>query len=147
MGFKFERHFSNSFFCNFFLLYLSSSLLFLFQSSSYSLKNCCILGNEIPKDSVFSHTSVGYVFSYLLLILQVHPSIFVFKLLLHFSTTVFGRFRPIASYIFNIIWNLTMDANSIVPAPAVKTSAASPVIPHPPPKRMRGHHTGHRLLT
>ena len=92
--------FQTPFFCNFFLLHLSSSLLFLFQSSSKSLKNYCILRNEIPKDSVFSHTSVGYVFSYLLLILQVHPLIFVFQLL-HFAATVFDRFQPVVGCIFN----------------------------------------------
>ena len=54
MGSKFEKHFFK---------FLSSATLnliltLLFLSLSYALNDCCILGNQIPKDSVYTHLSI-----------------------------------------------------------------------------------------
>ena len=49
MGSKLERYFFNIISSATLNLVLLLTLLFLFQSSSSALKNCCIMGNQIPK--------------------------------------------------------------------------------------------------
>ena len=61
-GSKFEKYSLNLLPSATFNLVLLLTLLFLFQSSSSALKNCCIPGNQISKDSVL-YTPQSVLFS------------------------------------------------------------------------------------
>ena len=69
--------------------------------------------------TVFTHASVEFVFSKLLLVLQGHrrsrtcrPVIFHFLFLLPFAVVVFVLFRPSTGYSYNNLRNLNMDTNA-----------------------------------
>ena len=69
--------------------------------------------------TVFTHASVEFVFSKLLLVLQLHhrsrtchPVIFRFLFLLPFAAAVFVLFRPSTGFNYNNLRNLNMDTNA-----------------------------------
>ena len=104
-----------------FLLQFGISIIFVVPAPEF------VLDSEEPLypgefkflTTVFTHASIEFFFSKLLLVLQGHhrsrtsrPVIFRFLFLLSFAVVVFVLFRPSTGCSYNNLRNLNMDTNA-----------------------------------